>query len=272
MYHLRLGTSIQFADENFYRKLSRAKELGFDSVDFDIAGFSDDRAKEIENHKHLEEGLSAVRESGLFLNGVHISFSPYWNFAAPDEADRRASVGRTKEIFGRIDSFKPFCYIVHGSLEPIPERRRPDFIVSLERSLAELAVSTPRKVCVENLPRTCLLNTAEEACSITDKFPNIGICADLNHFLQETTESALLKLGRRVQTLHVSDCDYVNERHWLPGRGKIEWHKVLAALESFGYDGVFNYETVGAALEDIKENYDRLFASYEEWKNGGAGL
>ena len=58
---------------------------------------------------------------------------------------------------------------------------------------------------------------------------------------------------------------YLPGKLQLPGEGKIDWMALLAALEAVGYDGVFNYE-VSASLSEIKDNYDRLFAAYN---NGG---
>lgn len=267
MYRLRLGSSIKFSDTDFYEKLAEAKTLGFDAVDFDIAGFCDEREKEIENYKHLAEGLAAVKSSGLFLNGVHLSFGVDWNFANPDDGIRLAAVARAKEVFDAVDPFSPFCYIFHGSLEPIPDGQRGLFLGALKKSLKDLRPLTKTRLCIENLPRTCLLNTAKEACEVVDGAQGIDICADVNHFLQEKTEDALLVMGARVKTLHISDCDYVNERHWMPLKGKIDWMKVIGALEKIGYGGVFNYETVGASLREIKENYEKLFAMYNAAQN-----
>jgi len=127
---------------------------------------------------------------------------------------------------------------------------------------------TKTPIAVESLPRTCLFNTAAEGIAIIDAIPaGVGACVDVNHFLQEKSEDAVRALGCRILTTHISDHDYVDERHWLPGEngGKIDWMALLAAFEAVGYQGVFNYEATGT-LPEIKENYDRLFAAYN---NGG---
>ena len=72
---------------------------------------------------------------------------------------------------------------------------------------------------------------------------------------------AVLALGSRIITTHISDHDYVDERHWLPGEGKIDWMRMLAAFETIGYEGVFNYE-LGNDAAEVKENYEKLFADY----------
>ena len=91
----------------------------------------------------------------------------------------------------------------------------------------------------------------------------IRICVDVNHFLQESSEDGVLALGSRIVTTHISDHDYINERHWLPGEGKINWMALIAAFERIGYDGAFNYEC-GTSVPEVKENYDKLFGEYNK--------
>ena len=45
------------------------------------------------------------------------------------------------------------------------------------------------------------------------------------------------------------------------GEGTIDWNALLAAFESIGYQGVFNYEVSNTPAE-IKANYEQLFAAY----------
>ena len=137
----------------------------------------------------------------------------------------------------------------------------------MKKSVRELSSATDSFLCLEDLPRTCLLNTSEEIVRVIDELnlPNVKICADVNHFLQEKSEDAVLKMGNRIYTTHISDHDYENERHWLPGEGKIDWMKLIGNLEKTGYKGVFNYETNYGA-EAIKENFMQLFRRYNEQK------
>ena len=51
-----------------------------------------------------------------------------------------------------------------------------------------------------------------------------------------------LKVGDKIITLHVSDYDFMNERHWLPGEGQNDWQKIIKSLKEVGYTGVWMYE------------------------------
>ena len=50
------------------------------------------------------------------------------------------------------------------------------------------------------------------------------------------------KLADKIVTVHISDYDFINERHWLPGEGKLNWQAILNALKEIGYRGVWLYE------------------------------
>lgn len=263
MYKLRLGRSINFLGETFYDMLKEARNLGFDSMDLDLCGKCAHREEEIEGYKNLEKGLKAVKASGLYFNGVHISFGKHWNFGSDIEEQRCEAIENFKVIVPLIDQYSPFCYVIHGSSEPIADEKRPAQIAALKRSLAELTAVTQTPIALESLPRTCLFNTAQEGIGIIDGIKNVFVCVDVNHFLKEDSADAVLALGSRIITTHISDHDYINERHWLPGQGKIDWQRLIGALETIGYHGVFNYESAGSFAE-IKENYCRLFDQYNQ--------
>lgn len=265
MYKLRLGKSLSLFRDGFAEQVKEAKSLGFDAMDLDLCAHWPHRDKEIEAMKGLKDGLEITKSSGLYFNGVHISFGPHWNFAHHDPAVRREALDNLREILPVIDAYAPYCYIIHGSFEPIPDDIRPAQLAALHDSLVEMTAWTKTPIAVESLPRTCLFNTAAEGISILEGIPGVYACVDVNHFLKEKSEDAVRALGNRIITTHISDHDYADERHWLPRdeRGKIDWMALLAAFEEVGYQGVFNYESAGT-LAEIKANYDALFDDYNK--------
>lgn len=266
-YRLRLGASVSFCSKIFYDRLAQAAELGFDAIDFDISGCWSYPDEEKVYYERLESGIEAVARTGIPVNGIHISFGDNWDISVLDEPTRRKTVADIASVMKRTASASPYCYIFHGSFEPVPPADRQAAIDALKRSVRELSDFTDRYLCIETLPRTCLLNTSEEANAIIDSLalPNVGLCADVNHFLKEKSEDAVLSMGARIKTTHISDHDYVDERHWLPGQGKIDWMKLIGALEAIGYNGVFNYE-VGNGMLEIRDNYNELFDRYNKTK------
>lgn len=265
MYTLRVGRSISFSGD-FERSMVEAERAKLDTIDFDLCANWRDREKEIEQYKKLEEGVQRIAKSLLVLNGVHISFGATWEYSDLNEEIRKNAVALTKEVFERLDGANPYCYILHGSWEPISDDVREGRLSQLKKSLGELRKYTDVKLCLEDLPRTCLGNTSKEISSILNDVDGIDVCLDSNHFLKEKPEEAVLALGGKIKTTHISDYDFVDERHWLPTEGKIDWIAFIGALEKVGYRGVWNYEVGGASAEELKENAAKLFEAYREYR------
>ena len=265
MYKLRLGKSIGFVNDGYRDLLNNAKAEGLESTDFDLCNKWLWKEPDTDIRSELEKGLTALKESGLYFNGVHIPFGRDWDFSDVNEDSRKGAMAKFKEIAPIIDRYSPKCYIIHGSYEPVATEDRAAKIEALKKSLREMLEITKTTLAVEILPRTCLLNTSSEAIAVIDSMNSeqIKVCVDVNHFLQERSEDGVLSLGSRIVTTHISDHDYVNERHWLPGEGKIDWMALISALEKIGYGGTFNYEVASGAAE-VKANYDKLFAEYNK--------
>ena len=264
MYKLRLGASIHFLNEKFDERIDEAKALGFDSVDFDISGQWSASYK-----KPFAPAIQKVVDSGLFLNAIHLSSGGGdWDISDLSEEKRKENIQFIKNVISQLDKYNPNCYVLHGSGDFVFDNIRDKKIETTIKSLKELVSFTKTKICLENLPRTCVGNTSKEMNYILSSVENLYACIDTNHFLREYPQDGILAIGDKIATLHISDHDYFDEKHWLPKQGQTDWNKVLNALESTGYSGVFNYEIRDTAerLSEIKENYDELFAEYNSKK------
>ena len=87
-------------------------------------------------------------------------------------------------------------------------------------------------------------------------------CLDIGHVgLPESDDRAwdfIRALGHeRLQSLHVHDNDYRNDKHALPYQGKIDWDEVTKALGEIDYRGDFTYELDGKVI--FPEGMDRAF-------------
>lgn len=126
-------------------------------------------------------------------------------------------------------------------------------------------------MCIENLPRTCLGNTPEELLEIIKDIPGVKVCFDTNHYTKGTTGHFVETVGERIGTIHASDFDFVNECHWLPTQGDIQWGKLMHALEGIGYEGVFMYEATKDHENDntrptperVVETFNKIINDYK---------
>ena len=73
----------------------------------------------------------------------------------------------------------------------------------------------------------------------------------------------MFNLSDKIITVHISDYDFINERQWLPGEGKVDWIKLLTALNEVGYNGVWlyeiNLETPDTIIRDRNLTFDDFY-------------
>lgn len=203
---------------------------------------------------------------GLTVWSLHIPFGWDDDLSSLREYHRKAIVARHSAlIVAAKETLGIEKAVVHPSFEPIPENEREERIKRVRESLSDLCDGAEKvgvQVAVEDLPRSCLGNTAEEMLRIIDGIDKLGVCCDTNHLLTERTEDFIRALGSRIATVHLSDYDFINERHWLPGKGLNDWETILAALEDAGYSGPAMFE-VGpdfcpAGTKGVRKCWDKL--------------
>ena len=280
MYKLKLGASINYfqgtkdqscpVSPKFFQYLKEMEDLGFDTIDISIMGaYRNDTFHGFE--EKLVSGLEAIKNSSLEFNGVHLPCGTILSLSSLDEDYRKEFVEKLKPVIRVIEKYLPKCVLIHSSGEPIEDNDRDAQKRQLAKSYLELRDFCKVDFCIENLPRTCLLNTSDEVIELSNMVGGMNICLDVNHFLKEKTEDAILKIGKLIKTTHISDLDYKDELHDLPGKRSIDFMKVLGAFEKIGYNGSFTYEVSigekGYTLKEIKENYDMLFNNYNQLKN-----
>jgi sugar phosphate isomerase/epimerase len=220
------------------------------------------------------ENIQLIAEAtGIEIWSVHLPFSRTLDVSSMDESDRQHMIDECTRIIQLCSRLNPKKYIIHPSAEPIDdderEKRIENSIVSL-KVLNEVAQAHNAKLAIECLPRTCLGNTADELVRIVNAVGNgAEICFDSNHLLQEKPEDFIKKAGKLITTIHISDYDGLDEKHWLPGRGVINWTNVINELVNIGFEGPFMFEVVprnnpGMNISCLKTTWDEMLEEYQK--------
>jgi sugar phosphate isomerase/epimerase len=73
---------------------------------------------------------------------------------------------------------------------------------------------------------------------------NLGLNFDPSHLFPagDMPHYVVLALGDRIFNTHFSDNEGHTNAHWRPGRGKIDWKAIFAALQTIGYSGPITLE------------------------------
>ncbi|MBQ9116836.1 MAG: sugar phosphate isomerase/epimerase [Clostridia bacterium] len=186
-----------------------------------------------------------AEEYEVTLWSLHLPFSPFSeiDISSPELGDR--TVNYYLELIKKGSSIGIHNFILHPSGEPIAENCRAERMACAKKGLsrlAELIAPLGATVCVENLPRTCLGRDSSDMLELLSAHPDLRSCFDTNHLLSEDPVEYINRVGDRIVTLHVSDYDLLNERHWLPGEGVTDFHAIISALSRVGYEGPWLYE------------------------------
>lgn len=195
--------------------------------------------------------LCAMQEQGDFeVGSIHIPFGAEITVGTPDETLRRNTVQFIKDFLEVTAPVGCRNYTLHPSTEPIAEQDRAAHMAGLRKSLLELeAAGRDHKIIfnLENLPRTCLGRDLNEMEEMLDGLPEdvFGYCIDVNHFCGFAAEcpAILAKLGHRIHAMHINDYDGVDECHWYPGLGVLDWPAIMAEVRKFPRDVVMIQET-----------------------------
>lgn len=223
-----------------------------------------------EKYPRMRQMKERLDSAGMRVWSVHLPFSRQLDISVTDDGLRAKNVAvLSKMIRWSCELYAPQRLVLHPSSEPIADSLREQRIgnaIASIRALKKVADAEGVELCVENLPRTCLGNTPEELVRIVDSVPGVGICFDTNHYTQGTIPHFIEVAGRRIRTVHISDYDFVNECHWLPYEGQIDWAAFLRDLrEKARYDGVLMYEVKTLRRDgsrtktrDIAVSFDRM--------------
>jgi len=232
-------------------KFAEYRKNGIGAVEVSVAEFHFDELD-------LATVAKEMRAEGLDTWSFHLRFFPFkiYNIARLNSDERRFAVEYQREWIKRAGD-EGFRYaIIHPSGEPISDEKRPEAMKAACESLDLLAEDAKRAgivLAVENLPRTCLAKNSAEMLQLLDANPYLRSCFDTNHLLQEDPLAYIEAVKEKIVTLHVSDYDFINERHWLPLEGKIDWAELMKGFDDIGYNGVFMYEVPRTAANITRE-------------------
>ena len=261
----KIGTSVSIIGGISKESLASIKDAGIEYIEVSINGFW---RKKPENEVYIRayKALELINEADLKVWSVHLPFSSKMDISTLDPKKREANLRFFEEMIRLSCIFNPKCIVLHPGSDTIQdEATRKDRLKCSRNSIGRLAIAAKQigaVLCVENLPRTCPGRTAEEIDYLTAGIHNVGICFDTNHLLLGTHKDFMEKVGDRIRTIHVSDYDGVDEKHWLPMHEStiIDWTTFYKDLKRTGYKGVFMFEVTKkhGTPDDLVKAYKTL--------------
>ena len=195
------------------------------------------------------EGLSKnSAKAGVFLWSYHLPFGDSVDISHACEEKRENAYKILTSLIDKASNIGIKRFIIHPSYEPIQDDEREIRMAQAKKSLKRLAEYVENfggVICVEDLPRSCLGHDVAEMLELLSADDRLRVCFDVNHLLEQfgcSHKDFVSALGSKIVTVHMSDYDFVDEKHFFCGNGLIDWDELIGLLEDVGYNGPFLYE------------------------------
>lgn len=236
MFELGLSSCAKELNEELFKNY---RDSGINNMEVSLSNVSKQSEVNLKNVKKLAD------KYGIKLWTGHLPFNPFSQIDISDPETSEYAVSYFSDIIKQYADIGVNKVVIHPSGEPIDEKDRGIRMECAKKSLkklAEFADSLDTVIAVENLPRTCLGRDSKDIAELISVDERLMVCFDTNHLLKENPLDFIKALGDKIITLHVSDYDFIDERHWLPGEGEINWQEMISALKEVNYDGPWLYE------------------------------
>lgn len=224
-----------------------------------------------ENRNGTEKCIEKLAAAGIKIASVHADFWGGLDISAPEPDRREKSVRNAFAASDIAKSFGAGMLVVHSNDDRITAENRATrkkHAADSIRRIAEKCAERSQKLAIELLPGTCLGNHYEELVELAGDLPRetVGFCIDTNHLdkAPELLSETVKALRGRIFNTHLSDYDGIDERHWLPGKGVVDWKAFMDSIEETGYSGPLNFECIFRNNETPQQRISMIEKSFDK--------
>lgn len=237
-------------------RLKMIKNAGFDATSI---WWEDEESTPLVKKEDMP---GMVSDAGLIFENIHVPYNICDDLWSEDRSIRDKSISEHLswlEDCARYSIPKMVMHLTETADPPAPNRYGLESMEYLTRKAEELQII----IAVENTRRP------DNVPFILDRITSgyLGMCFDTSHArIKGNDLNHLLKdYGSRLQATHISDNDTLDDRHWLPGNGTIDWPELMQLFPSDSYQGFLTMEILPTREEIehgpksfLQDAYNRL--------------
>ena len=234
-----------------FRGVEMLMDAGFPALDLSLFEYNFVMADDYRETAARLKAMTAAR--GVVFKQSH----------APFGGGFEKYFGQTAPNLPRVIEFAGLCGVRNIVIHPLQRGRyygqeQELFEMNMEfySSLAPYAKNAGVKIAIENMWHRHPVNgyIVDDVCANPHELAKyydtlndpeaFTVCLDLGHvaLCGREPEDAVKIIGHRLGAIHAHDVDYVNDLHYLPGVGKLNWAAICRSLAEVGYNGDFTLE------------------------------
>lgn len=212
-------THLDYHDKQAMKRAARVlEERGMEAYSFH-APFREDidvTSLDHEGRAHARREMIAAAEAAAILGVRYFVFHP-----GPEKSYHPSSDERIQRMYSAAETINEVCEFCH--------KYGIGFV--LENMLPHLFFGNMRDML-------WIIGAIQSSM--------VGACLDTGHALiAGDLYRILYKLSGYLQYIHANDNFGKDDQHLYPGKGKIDWHKLLHELNEVGFQGAFILELMG---------------------------
>jgi len=215
--------------------------------------------EEKENTGSLHDLPAIIRDTGLAIDNIHVPFQDCANLAADNPSVRQKIIDRHIAWLSDCARHKIPIMVMHTCPEqdnpPPPNKYILDSLAQILKHAENLNIT----IAIENTRRQDHIDFVFSKINSR----KLAICYDSSHDVlwSDRPFEILAKYADRLVTVHLSDNDGLEDRHWLPNQGNIDWQKLAKAFPHRTYEGPLMLEILPKDAAVPPETY--LQQAYE---------
>ena len=263
---MKISTALYSFAQRFgdFRAVEILKEIGFDAIDYSY--YSDNECEEVlgDGYREYAQKLRAhLDKVGIVCNQAHAPISLRYTMGKEEFEQKRLWIARSIESAAILGAK---CIVVHSLVVPDKEVDFEEYNIEFYKSFIPYCEKFGIQMAVENMFRrdrkrnkiVKRIGSPEELNHIIEKInsPWVVACVDTGHASLTGYEPEEFIEGMSadvLKALHIQDTDYIDDRHYLPFTGKLNWEATMRALKKIGYTGDLTFE-VGRFLEGFPDD------------------
>ena len=251
--------------------VARAKEYGFDAVDFRGLGEKLDVTLLREFSTRVDATARMFRDAGLQVSGISSSI----RLCDPDQCT--ANVEEAQRTIPAVKALGSQFVRVYGGGSI--DRHGREGAVKIARECMGRILALPGASDVQWLLETHDNWIASHDCLMllnAIAAPNVGLVWDIAHsprFCGESVDTAFSEIGSKVRNTHLKDCRHEPDhpqaspdgwRYVTPGTGDIQLRRAVQLLRKAGYDGYLTFEHEKRWHPELAEP-ELIFPAFVQW-------